>query len=257
MPPRAPKYEAKSFRVVPKNNHRPADGRAQSRANDPASSSSLSRTLCNTFLENSLDGTTVQHLAHAGEASGARGVTHLASAGTYGQHPGNIARDIRRRLKSSGLLPKSDTFYWAELPLWDAVQERCCPRKVPVLLPHEILPLLLKKLPPASAVPNSSTPGFGQFQQNCKLLGLPLDTTIPLAIWGDGVPYKKKGSLMLVNLSVVGVPCSPRAPLLALPSKFLCKCGHCAGRHTMDTFWGIVAWSFRFLAFGAHAAVPP
>lgn len=210
----------------------------------------MSRTLTQTFLNNSLAAGTVQHLAHAAGASGAHGVESLASAGAYGSHPGNISRDIRGRLLRAGVLPKSDTFYWAQLPLWDAVQERCCLRAVPVLLPHEILPLLLKDLPPGSAVPKDSTPGFGQFQQNCATLGLPLGTTIPLAIWGDGVPYSKKGSLLLVNLSVAGLAGSPRVPLFALPSKCLCKCGGCAGRHTLHGFWEIVAWSLRFLALG-------
>lgn len=251
MPPRRPKYSARAFRVL----HKPKVAGEAARAggaagSEPASSSCLSRALSETFVGNSLDGRTVQHLAHAGDASGARGVGGLASAGSYGLYRGNIARDIRRRLKRSGDLPKSDKFYWAELPLWDAADERCRGHKVPVLLPHEMLPLLLKQLPAASAVPTNGTPGFGRFEHTCTSLGLPLDATIPLAIWGDGVPYTKKGSLFLVNLSVAGLPDSPRVPLLALPSKALCKCGSCAGRHTLDVFWGIVAWSLRFLALG-------
>ena len=257
MPPHSSRYTAKSFqvRLRPKTKDKPAragrtDGGPAGRAGDTASSSSLSRTLTQTFLDNSLGGGTIQQLAHAGEAAGARGVGGLASAGGHGQHPGNIARDIRRQLIRLGNIPKSETFYWADLPLWDVGQERCLLHKIPVLLPHELLPVLLKNIPPRAAVPNSGTPGFSRFNHLCESLGLPLDTTIPLAIWGDGVPYTKKGSLIVVNLSVAGLPGSPRVPLLALPSKYLCKCGGCQGRHTLDVFWDIVAWSFRFLALG-------
>ena len=74
----------------------------------------------------------------------------------------------------------------------------------------------------------------------CRDVGLDPATTEPLSLWADGVPFTKTHSLFLVSISLRAKGEMRKLPVFAVETHRLCKCGTCAGRHSLDSMWQVL-----------------
>ena len=188
----------------------------------------------------------LQRLVKKAQAAGARGAELLEKAGKHGDLPGNINRDMSRSLRRFSQWPK---FYYATIPVWDALKEEIVQASHPFLLPHEWL----------AKAGESSVLDFlkGSFKQDTGIyahmkevadgLGSPLDH-IPLGLHFDGVPF---GSQVFYSDSLevfsINFPCSDytvRIPFTSIQKKHLVK------HETFNAVLAVLAWSLKCLAFG-------
>ena len=131
--------------------------------------------------------------------------------GAAGSQPQNAARDFTRRF----LKPLDDwpPAYWAKVPLDDGEVV-----ELPFFLPHlYVQSQALKEewaLAPGSTLRKSLEQLFAE-----QGLDEDVGKLVPLALWGDGVPFLKKDSLFMVQLLVAMVPASG----VVLRAQLLCR----------------------------------
>ena len=75
-----------------------------------------------------------------------------------------------------------------------------------------------------------------------------------LALWGDSAPSHKKDQVYLLSWRLLNGSCRKRFWIACFGKRQMCQCG-CFGRHTLDTLFKVVAWSFRALLAGIYPAV--
>ena len=176
----------------------------------------------------------------------------MGRIGHGGAQPGNAARDLARLLRRSGDLPAWE-WYWVQVPLWDTVALAVRPQSIPLGLPHELVDWHLGQEAtngPSTWAPKDM-PGYWEHWQGlCRTIDIDPSRAEPLSLWADGVPYTRKHSLFLINMSLRARQSGKRLPLCAIPTHLLCKCGTCSGRHTLNAVWEVLAWSLRFAALG-------
>jgi hypothetical protein len=75
-------------------------------------------------------------------SSGASTVGDWAAVGTHGKHPGNMHRDLMRKLSKTCVLPP---VYIANIPQWDHKNNEQCVVPTAFLLPHEMLAHMVRE----------------------------------------------------------------------------------------------------------------
>jgi hypothetical protein len=167
-----------------------------------------------------------------------------AKAGARGSQPGNIARDLRRKMpkhKKNWMPP-----YMARIKVWNPKQKRLQRVDCAITLPHELVYSLLifndaETLCSAEGLAYTSK----QHLDMCKVK-LGTDLVVPLSLWGDGVPcnWDRTESLECVTIAVPGLSQNCRLPLFGISKKFMIQ------HQTWDDVFAILSWSFQVLATG-------
>ena len=72
------------------------------------------------WLSNKSSAKEVQVLATKAQKAGAQGMHDIAKVGRFGEHPKNMARELKRKAKRDSKMPP---LYYAAIPCWDATQK--------------------------------------------------------------------------------------------------------------------------------------
>ena len=175
-----------------------------------AHKSPLGQVLLRAWAWGGLSATTVQALARAALESGAQGgdLAVMAAAGCHGCHPGNISRDLCRKLVP--LLASRPAF---EVPCEVSTKEpqsgrmRLASESQHILLPHEILADVCSSLEAERLLGLSKREQFwkdfeesGAMQDRPELLEARAANMLPLILHTDGAPYTDTGSLLQLSM---------------------------------------------------------
>ena len=87
-------------------------------------------------------------------------------------------------------------------------------------------------------------------RQCCQRMGRPTGRSFAVGLHGDGVPHKKKKSIVVWSWNLVAFLEAERFLCTAIGNEFMCKCG-CHGRHTLDACMDVFVWSLEALHIGA------
>lgn len=141
---------------------------------------------------------------------------------------GNACRDLTRRLAGQSALPPAFRF---EVPLCNPATGQGTYGEQPLLLPHEVYGALgrgQKLALCATAQQAMSQAERHAFESYCASHNLEIQSCLPLALHGDGVPFTKNDSMLCFTISVAGVAETDRVLLSGVPKSSSCPCG-CRG----------------------------
>ena len=210
----------------------------------------LPTALGRSFVDNTLSAKQTHYLATAAVVSGATAMQGLSAAGSHGRFPGNMARDIRRQMLRKLKDHQKSKPYWFQLPVWNkdlgAIEEI----SYPMFLPHEILAEQVELVGLQKLAAKPELVVWSLVEAFAKESKCAAEQIVPMGLWGDGVPYKKKGSLELLVLNFLGDISGQRHLLIGVEHNSCCQCGSCAGRHTFDTVFEVLRWSFTMCFLG-------
>lgn len=205
----------------------------------------------------------VQEMAQAAKLNGCRqpDILFMASAGTHGQHQGNVHRDLMKKYCKDMVVPE---VYITEIPfkVLDedsgdmTVQHLDCH----MLLPHDWLASLDRAGCLQSHWGTDRVAAFWRAQKanNPKLFQNPVTEVkdfdkvfIPLLLHGDGARYGERTSVMVYTvrsiLSLLSVNDS-QLLLAAVPK----RCRATGASDTWDAIWRHLVWSFQAAFEGRH-----
>lgn len=187
----------------------------------------------------------------------------IVRCGKSGAHKGHVLESLLRAANHAGLMSSLARPYLAEIP--GAGNKNIVAR---VFLPHEGLfelvdskPLSEWTLPPQVL---ANTGGLGglvkQWAQHPDVTSHPdPQSVIAIGLHADGVQYTSTlraggvKSVYVMSWNVISARTvgdrAQRRLLAVLTKSRMCDCG-CAGFHTLQGVWEIVAWSFRHLMAG-------
>ena len=112
---------------------------------------------------------------------------------------------------------------------------------IPLLLPHEWVHWAVGHWGSAAELqPARDSALWGLLVEACQGLNMNPLETVPLSIWGDGVKWTKKSSLMEFLQSYPGRPGAERSLLFAVPTQ---KCSQRTYKELMD----VLLWSYRVM----------
>ena len=214
-----------------------------------SNTSDFRSVIANLFLSNKLSAVESHAIAHSATASGATSVEDIAKCGAEGMQPGNLRRDILRKLLKDCQWP---SVYWAPVRVKDPENDQSEVIDFPFLLPHEFLNEILQHDPSrlGQFVPSST-----RCPELCKRItefavrmGVPPDMVCAIGLHGDGVPFKAKMSDSLEQLSwnLPAAKSPARILFTAIPKKYVHDIS------TWDGLFKIFSWSMRCLAIGQH-----
>ena len=175
----------------------------------------------------------------------------FSSLGANGVHGHNVLRDFQRAMKKWTHMPE---LYQATVPMWDKAANKPVSGNLWFLLPHELLPLLVKDNLHAWTVFDDSIRELRHVVEQWRHTNIPGDDTndlVAMSLWGDGAPFNTRDSLNLFLWSALTGDNQNRFWITACTKSSTCACG-CHGRHTFDAIWEVVAWSFRSLLSGTY-----
>ena len=213
----------------------------------------------------------VQSIAAAALLDGAEHpeLEQLASAGSYGVHPGNCHRDIMVRFAGDVKIADADhvgTF------LRDPKTSNIVEQPVAVFLPHKMIHKLAAEYGQVTSSPIQQCSSSKAFWDKVeatgdpKLQGHPMtrikgwkELFIPLWVHGDGVEFQSRDTLMVFSFGVLlnsmaamdssmllgavpkscSLPCSPESP------------------GTWSPLWRWITWSFIALFMGKFPTEDP
>ena len=201
----------------------------------------LRADLADLFLSNQVSATRAGGLFKNAMASHATNVEDLAAVGEKNKQ-GVRNRDLTRKLLKGNHWPKA---YLLEAPglCPDTQEEQCV--KIPMWLPHELLPVLQEKI--------SSSRGFydsvdmHRLHSSCSALGATPETVCGLGLWGDGVPYNsdRTNSIEVLSLNILTSSDKDlRIPICVVPKHWMIK------QRTWSAMLSVVKWSLTYLAAG-------
>ena len=231
--------------------------------------SALANCLLELWGYGRLSATGVQRLAEAAVMDGMRdeALVLLASTGTFGSHPGNINRDLRRVYLRDLQLPALYDVPVAYISLKE--DNPFLESKASCLLPHEVLHKL------SHFYPMEYERMFGiascqEFWGQCReddprFYQSPvmeradwMSCFVPLWVHGDGVQFQTNDSLLTIDWGgVLGVGSTIDTAIYtaAWPASVRAqtKRGHPA--NTWDPIWDVLCWSFTCCFTGTHPPV--
>lgn len=190
-------------------------------------------------------------LLEAARAAGALGIADLA-ASTY-FNPQNAKRDLMRALSKNVSAPP---LFWHEVPIWDRDEAVLKSFKYPFLLPHECLPHYVEGNP--ALINQELSPQTRTiFNETVTSLGMGdnIDHILALGLHIDAVPIGRKQSMECITFNVLGH--NSRFLVTVIEDSYLCKCGSCSGRHTLDPLLSVMCWSLRCLLTAQYPSTSP
>ena len=200
----------------------------------------------------------------SGEIAGERAQSLLDDAGDFARSLGssdmqdlrgkrtagsskNKDRDLRRRLLKRSHWPP---MYVAEVRCYSRKEKEVAPRRVALLLPHEVVGVLAETGDPNIICAHAALDPWNE-ERHAQIergLGAPF---MSISLWGDGVPFswdRSKSADMWV-MSFPGLQEKSqrdiRIVVTALPHEWVVK-------ETQDDLMSILAWSFQCLSEGRY-----
>ena len=160
----------------------------------------------------------------------------FSSLGANGVHGHNVLRDFQRAMKKWTHMPE---LYQATVPMWDKAANKPVSGNLWFLLPHELLPLLVKDNLHAWTVFDDSIRELRHVVEQWRHTNIPGDDTndlVAMSLWGDGAPFNTRDSLNLFLWSALTGDNQNRFWITACTKSSTCACG-CHGRHTFDAIF--------------------
>jgi hypothetical protein len=191
------------------------------------------------FLNNTFSGKDVGEIAHAARSSGAQGVDRLAQ---IRDQPSNAARDALRACLQGCTVP---AVYYDNIRVKDPSTQEVRLARLPFLLPHEVIPAILAKASQEQKDKWLMHPTRNsEVQAFCLKYNQSPQTTYPIGLHGDGVPFKAKmqDSIEQYSWTFCSDPGSPRNLFTAVPKSF------CSGRDTHEDILKIFTQSMVILS---------
>ena len=188
-------------------------------------------------------------LAEDAQQSKPEHLEDIVRCGARGKHPGNIFRDVVRKLMKRRDWP---SFYYAPIRVFDLASQSIKVVSIPMLLPHEVIHCFAFHAQDQRAILQQdrlTTDAKAHLAYCAKQLGTQASELLYLGLWGDGVPFNwdRSQSMELFTLSLPGLSApwdALRVPLAGVNRKFLVK------QATLDDLCDVLAWSFQQLALG-------
>ena len=143
-------------------------------------------------LSGKLSAKEVQRLSASATLDGALSVANLAAAGKHGAYPGNIHRDLMRKMLKQCTLPQ---LYYAPVPTHNpATQTNNEIVMIPFLLVHEVLASMVKNSQRTLREYCDCSPSVERLVADfCTKTNVPRTGVVPIGFHGDGVPHQKIG----------------------------------------------------------------
>ncbi len=199
----------------------------------------LHKLLQEQFLSNAMSAASVRRFARAARSSGARGVDRI---GHSTRHESNASRSLLR-LWTQGT-SKYPEPYWCEVPMWDDAESCNSIVEMPMILPHELVAYAIGQVGLPALLPKPGCYLGKVLHDWCTELQCSLEETVPLSLWGDGVPFSKKHSLNMVVMSFPAKAQSDRHLLFSMSSKNM------LGKASLVPIYEVIAWSCRMMLLG-------
>ena len=179
--------------------------------------------------------------AHKARAPGFRKLARIAK-----RNPKHLKRDFLRNFTRTN---KWHSHYIAQVRVWDAKTQSVGWRKIPFMLPHELLHALLRKHSNEEVLLEQrglATQSQTNLAKAAGEMNLEASSIVPLGLWVDGVPcnWDRGQSLECVCMSFPGGTsqlANMRLPLTVINKKFVCE-------HTFDDVFEVLQWSMTALA---------
>ena len=121
----------------------------------------------------------------------------FSSLGASGAHGHNVLRDFQRAVNKRTHMPE---LYQATVPLWDKHATKSVSGYLYFLLPHELLPLLVKDSLHAWTVFDDSIRELQPVVNQWRATNIPgddRDGLVAMSVWGDSAPFNTRDSLAL------------------------------------------------------------
>jgi hypothetical protein len=213
------------------------------------------RVLGEIFLESKISALDANRLGKSAFAKGTTEAYDFARAGNWGSNKKNISRDINRKLVQNASLPPE---YWHEIQVWDTQSNSAAKKKIPFLLPHEVMHNLVQEQGIESFLVNAENNpmAYQKLQETCSKYKKNMNRTIAIGVHGDGVPYTKKDSIEILSWNFLSCPTADRIPITAVSKKHTCRCG-CKGSCTWNGIFKVVSWSLKMLCTGQVSLYNP
>lgn len=178
----------------------------------------------------------------------------VSRTGASGAHRGNAHRDIMVHLGKQSDRPE---VYETDICFWDSNTESQVWLPCDFLLPHEVMDYEIGKgrLEDWSRLRNN--PHLqSTFDEWCAGVGLNSSDPDVLAfgLWGDSAVISAKESLFVLLFNCLSGICNRRFWVCAFGKKVVCQCG-CYGRHTFDSIFKVLQWSFAAMLSGLKPSI--
>jgi hypothetical protein len=196
----------------------------QKHAHDIPEGKRFRANLIDLFLTNDISGTRARDLCEDHEQAEQHSTADFRKVGKSGKHLQNVSRELLAKLKKRSAWPP---LYYAQIRVFDLQMQIERKKYIPFLLPHEIIWSLCEH----SLDKDSLFQHSGLCKQSLDHLvkcaagmGVPLAQSVPIGIWGDGVPmnYDRTQSLEVLSFSLPGLDAGHhdlRFPITVLPKK--------------------------------------
>ncbi len=211
----------------------------------------LRHNIADLFLSGTVSGRRAQSLYADAVASQSKGCREGARVGTSGRRPGNAARDLLSMLLRKSRWPR---LYYADIRMCNTKLQVEEVEAHPFLLPHEVVACIVRRSGAGKVLDSQrgwDSPVAEHINKACADLRIPVESTIALGIWIDGVPcnWDRSESLEVISMSIGGFK-SPwknlRIPITVVEKRYLV-----AGK-TYDDMLKVVVHSCDCLARGKH-----
>ena len=181
-------------------------------------------------------------------------VKKVSKTGNSGAHRGNTHRDIMGHLDKLSDRPQ---VYGTDICFWDKRTESQVWQPCDFLLPHEVMHHEIGKgrLEDWAGIQNNPILQ-SLFEDWCGRVGLNSSDPDVLAfgIWGDSAVISRSESLFVLLFNCLSGICNRRFWVCAFGKKVVCQCG-CFGRHTFDSIFRMLQWSFVALVAGLKPSI--
>lgn len=207
----------------------------------------LRANLADLFLSNDISGARARSLFADADAANAQHCRDLGAAGSGGKLPGNIHRDLLRRLCKASRWPPA---YWSPIRVWDKRTQSEVRVSVPVWLPHELVYALLRNGNREALLNRRGMCVATQEHMQRAEHELNSQGLLGVGVWGDAMPcnWDRSKSVFAFTLNLPGLEgvwSNMRIPLFAMGKEFMLK------GSTIDDVCSVLCWSFVALAAGA------
>lgn len=207
----------------------------------------LRANLSDLFLSNDISATRARSLFEDADAAHAEHCGDLSAAGSRGRFPGNVHRDLMRRLCKGSRWPPA---YWAPIRVWGKKEQREVQVFVPLWLPHEVAYALRRHGHLEALLKKSGMCAVTQEHMQRAEEELATPNLLGVGVWGDSMPcnWDRSKSVFAFTMNLPGLEgvwSKMRIPLFAMGKEFMVK------RSTIDDVCSVLCWSFVALAAGA------
>ena len=205
------------------------------------------------FLSNQISAQRAQEIFQDAAYAGASSVKDLTKgldnpSSEKLQRNVHAARNLTRKLLKGTPWPEP---YVATIPVWDQKKQQQRWEAIPLLLPHEMLAAIVKHntLDEVATKEGMAEPS----RQHLLKMEEQFETTSAMGVglWCDGAPYSFDRLLSLESIVIslpglTGANRNLRLLTASIPKQF------CVKYYTMHEIMKVIAWSFKWMAFGCH-----